>query len=228
MKEYKLYGLIVGLTVTIMVVCDTLVYKVIDFYGFKITASGIIFSFSYILSTISTEVYGYKLGGRTVWIVILCQSIFVILINLAVLIPETSPGTIGGHFYSIYNEFWKVMIATWISVPASYFCNGYLVSKLKLYFHGKFFILRYLLSSMTAQAVLLLTAYPISLSSKYHYYDIANIIFTTWSYKVTISIFLFPLATYLVSIIKNIENTDYYDWETNYNPFSVFKGENVK
>jgi uncharacterized PurR-regulated membrane protein YhhQ (DUF165 family) len=131
MKEYKLYGLIVGLTVTIMIVCDTLVYKVIDVYGFKITASGVIFSLSYILSTISTEVYGYKLGGRTVWIIILCQSVFVILINLAVLIPETSPGTIGGHFYSIYNEFWKVMIGTWISVPASYFCNGYLISKIK-------------------------------------------------------------------------------------------------
>jgi hypothetical protein len=37
---YKLYGLFVGLTVTIMIVCDTLVYKVIDIYGFKITASG--------------------------------------------------------------------------------------------------------------------------------------------------------------------------------------------
>lgn len=217
-----------GLTVTIMIVCDTLVYKVIDIYGFKITASGVIFSLSYILSTISTEVYGYRLGGRTIWIVILCQSVFVILINLAVLIPDTSPGTIGGHFYSIYNEFWKVMVGTWIAVPASYFFNGYSVSKLKLYFHGRLFVIRYLLSSMGAQAILLLMSYPISLSSKYGFYDIVNIIFTTWSYKVTISIFFFPLASYLVGIIKKIENTDYYDWGTNYNPFSVFKGENDK
>lgn len=29
----KLYGLFVGLTVTIMITCDTLVYKVFDIYG---------------------------------------------------------------------------------------------------------------------------------------------------------------------------------------------------
>ena len=81
MGNFKLYGLIVGLTVTIMIVCDTLVYKVIDIYDLKVTASGIIFPLCYLLSTISTEVYGYKLGGRTVWIIVICQTVFVILIN---------------------------------------------------------------------------------------------------------------------------------------------------
>lgn len=228
MREYKLYGLIVGLTVTIMITCDTLVYKVIDLNGFKITASGIIFSLSYLLSTISTEVYGYKLGGRAVWIVISCQAVFVILVNIAVLIPDTSPGTIGGHFYAIYHEFWRVMIGTFISVPASYFCNSFIVSKCKLYFHGRFFIVRYLFSSMVAQGVLLLTAYPISLSSKYNVYELTNIIATTWSYKVAISLLLFPIAAYLVSLIKKIEHTDYYDWGINYNPFLVFTNAHEK
>lgn len=146
---YKLYGLFVGLTVTIMIVCDTLVYKVVDIYGFKITASGIIFSLCYLLSTVSTEVYGYKLGGRIVWIIVICQTVYVILINISAVV-QADANQIAKDYYSLFHEFWRVMVGTWISVPASYFCNSLLVSKLKIYFNGKLFIFRYILSSMLA------------------------------------------------------------------------------
>ena len=64
----KLYGLFVGLTVTIMITCDTLVYKVFDIYGFKITASGIVFSLCFLISTLLTEVYGYSRARRVIWV----------------------------------------------------------------------------------------------------------------------------------------------------------------
>ena len=227
MGNYRLYGLIVGLTVTIMIVCDVLVYKVIDIYSLKITASGIVFSLSYLLLTISTEVYGYKLGGRTVWIIVICQTIFVLILNIASLI-QIDNNHISEQYHALFNEFWKVMVGTWISVPASYFCNGLIVSKLKIYFNGRLFILRYVTSSMFAQAVLLITAYPISLASKYNSQEITNIILTTWTYKVAASIFLLPVGIYLVSIIKKIEKTDYYDWNVSYNPFRVFGSDDEK
>jgi uncharacterized PurR-regulated membrane protein YhhQ (DUF165 family) len=224
MQNYKLYGLIVGLTVTIMIACDTLVYKVIDVYGLKITASGIIFSLCYLLSTISTEVYGYKLGGRTIWIIVICQTVFVILVNIAS-ISQINENDISRQYYALFHEFWRVMIGTWISVPASYFCNGLIVSKMKIYFRGKFFIIRYVISAMIAQGVLLLTAYPISLSSKYGTHELVNIILTTWSYKVIMSVLLLLIGVCLVGLVKRVEKTDYYDWKVSYNPFRVF-GEN--
>lgn len=221
-NDFKLYGLLVGLTVTIMIVCDTLVYKVIDIYGFKITASGIIFSLCYLLSTLTTEVYGYKLGGRVVWIIVLCQTVYVLLINVSAVI-QTDSNAIAQNYYALFRDFWQVMIGTWISVPASYFCNSLLISKLKIYFNGRFFIIRYILSSMLAQGVLLLTAYPVSLSSKYPPDELINIIATTWSYKVIISVIMLPVGVLLVSFVKRIEKTDYYDWNISYNPLSVFK-----
>ncbi len=41
-SDLKLYGLFVGLNVTIMVTCDKLVYKVYEIGDFKITVSRII------------------------------------------------------------------------------------------------------------------------------------------------------------------------------------------
>lgn len=219
--NFKLYGLIVGLTITIMLTCDTLVYKSINIYNFKITASGIIFSFCYVLSTISTEVYGYKLGGRTIWIIVICQPVFILSICAASSIQSDS-NQISQHYYALFNEFWKVMVGTWISVPASYFCNGFIVSKMKIFFNGKLFIVRYIFSAFMAQGILLLTSYPIILWNKYSAIDLANIILTTWAYKIVASVILLPVGIYLVNVVKKIEKTDYYDWNISYNPFHVF------
>lgn len=223
-NDFRLYGLFVGLTVTIMITCDTLVYKVIDIYGLKITASGIIFSLCFLLSTISTEVYGYKLGGRTVWIIVVCQTLYVLLINTSAIIQIDS-NQISKDYYDLFHEFWRVMVGTWVSVPASYFCNGFLISRLKVYFGGRLFVVRYTIASMFTQAALLLTAYPISLSSKYNIHELVNIISTTWSYKVVMSIVLLPIGVFLVGFVKRIEKTDYYDWGVSYNPFSVFSDD---
>ena len=226
-ENYKLYGLFVGLTATIMVTCDTLVYRVYDIHSLKITASGIIFSICFLLSTITTEVYGYKLGGRVVWIIVICQSLFCALINLSS-IYQVNENELSPHYYALFGDFWHVMIGTWVSVPASYFCNSIIISRLKIYFGGKFFIVRYVLSSMITHAVLLLSAYPISLSSKYPPNELLNIIITTWSYKVVMSVILLPIAVFLSDYVKRIEKTDYYDWKISYNPISVFSENKVK
>ena len=47
-SDLKLYGLFVGLNVTIMITCDALVFKVYGIGGFKITESGVIFSFCFL------------------------------------------------------------------------------------------------------------------------------------------------------------------------------------
>lgn len=204
-----------------MITCDTLVYKVFDIYQFKITASGMIFSLYFLISTIISEVYGYRLAVRSIWIMVFCQSIYVVLLYLCAT-TQTDIYPLSIHYYALYYDFWRVMVGTWTSVPVSYFINSFIISKMKVYFEGKWFLIRYLLASMITQAVLLLTSYPISLSGKYSFYQLFNVIATTWLYKVLISIILIPIALWLVVVVKRIEKTDHYDWNESYNPIKSF------
>lgn len=215
---YKYYGLFVGLNVTIMITCDTLVYKTIDIFQLKITASGIIFSLAFIFSTLITEVYGYKLAARSIWIMMICQTVYVLLLNIICHI-DSDNNSFSKSYYIIYNDLWRVMIGTWISVPVSYFLNGIIISRMKIIFSGRCFFVRYLMASVCTHGSLLLTSYPISLSNKYSLRTLAIIIMTTWGYKIIMSIILLPFAIYLVHQIKKIENTDHFDWGTSYNPF---------
>ncbi|SMG61905.1 VUT family protein [Cedecea sp. NFIX57] len=216
-NDFKLYGFFVGLLVTIMITCDTLVYKVYSVYGLKITASGVIFSLCFLISTILTEVYGYKLSVRSIWIMVICQTFYVVALNLSSII-QMDYNEISQRYYLMYHDFWRVMIGTWISVPVSYFINGVFISKMKILFSGRLFIIRYTLGAIITQGALLLTAYPISLSGKYKLNELINIILTTWSYKVIISIALLPLAIMLAAFVKRIEKTDHFDWGESYNP----------
>ncbi|MEY4922615.1 MAG: hypothetical protein RLY17_1332 [Pseudomonadota bacterium] len=218
---YKLYGFFIGLLVTIMITCDTLVYKFYDIYHLKITASGIIFSFCFLLSTLLTEVYGYKLAVRSVWIMVFSQTVYVLLLNLTSVI-QVNNNAISESYYIIYHDFWRVMLGTWLSVPISYFINGVIISKMKIAFSGRCFLVRYVIGAMITQAALLISAYPISLSGKYEFIDLANIIMTTWSYKIVMAIILLPVAVFLVRMVKKIEKTDHYDWGTSYNPLKAF------
>ncbi|MBI6549351.1 VUT family protein [Xenorhabdus lircayensis] len=220
--KLKYNSLFISLSVTIMITCDVLVYKTLDFNGFKITFSGILFSFYFLISTIQTEVYGYRQGVKTVWTIVLCQSIFVMIIFIA---SHTQPenNQISMNFKSLFGEFWRVMVGTWTSVPISYFINGFVISTLKKVFLGRFFFIRYIIASMITQASLLLSAYPISLSSKYSFNELIIIIATTWSYKVFMSIILLPVGIVLADKIKKLESTDTYDWNISYNPFH-FRG----
>ena len=78
---------------------------------------------------------------------------------------------------------------------------------------------------MLAQAVLLMTAYPISLSSRYSGQELVNIIATTWSCcKVLVSIILLPVGYYLVGVVKRIENR-LLRLSVSYNPLTVFKDD---
>ncbi|OON42063.1 hypothetical protein BTJ39_02605 [Izhakiella australiensis] len=61
-KRYRFDSLFLALSVTLMISCDTLVYKTLSFYDLKITCSGILFSFYFLISTVQTEVYGYREG----------------------------------------------------------------------------------------------------------------------------------------------------------------------
>lgn len=215
---FKYDAFFMALSVTIMITCDVLVYKTLDFYGFKITFSGILFSFYFLLSTIQTEVYGYRQGVKTVWMMVFCQSLFVMLIFIA---SQTQPNNnpISKNFYALFGEFWRVMLGTWTSVPISYFINGFVISNLKKVFLGKFFFIRYIIASMSTQAALLLSAYPISLSSKYSLDELITITSTTWIYKVIMSIILLPVGIILVDKVKKWESADVYDWGISYNPF---------
>lgn len=230
MHSLKLYAVFIGLTVIIMAMCDTLIFKVIDIFGYDFAASGIIYSFSFFIASIMTEVYGYKLAGRVVWIQFLCHILFILTVNLFVLIPP-SPNVSATNkdfsYLELYHNYWHVLLGSCIAMPTAYFINDLVLSKLKIYLYGKAFILRFIFSNFFGSAVLVTISYPINFYHQYAIDKIVQIAFHTWIYKVVIAMLLMPLGLWIAKIVKTIEGLDYYDYGISYNPLKVFVTSNA-
>lgn len=222
MQNLKLYGPLVGLMITILLICDCLAFKVVRISGYDFSASGLIFPFSFLLASIITDVYGFKLAGRIIWVQLICQAIFITLVNIMVILPSPIESSTAAHYSSLYGYFWPVIIAASIAVTSAYFINDIIMSKLKIYMSGRFFYIRFFLSNAIGKAILVSISYPINLYKLYTINEIAHIAINTWMYKISLSIILFPIALLITSIIKRIECLDYYDYGISYNPISVF------
>ncbi|MBV9576357.1 MAG: VUT family protein [Gammaproteobacteria bacterium] len=230
MHRLKLYGPLVGLMTTILLICDALAFKVVTIHGYDLAASGLIFPLSFLLASIITDVYGFYLAGRIIWVQLLCQALFISIINIFVFLPSPKDSNTTFLYWNLYHNLWLVLIASSISVSAAYFINDFIMSKLKIYLSGKYFIVRFLTSNAIGKAILVSISYPINFYGQYTITRIAEIAFNTWVFKMIVATILFPIAIILSNLIKKIEKLDYFDYGISYNPIHVFKetvsGEN--
>ena len=112
-----------------MLICDALAFKVISIYGYGFAASGLIFPLGFLLASIITEVYGFTLAGRIIWVQMLCQASFILTINLFVLLP--SPGnSMSTSNYFQFIIISEVLLASTTAVVSAYFINNIIMSKL--------------------------------------------------------------------------------------------------
>lgn len=226
MHKLKLYALLIGLMITILLICDALAFKIVSIYGYDFAASGLIFPLGFLLASVITEVYGFTLAGRIIWVQLLCQIFFILTVNLFVLLPSQNDSATALHYFNLYHNLWHVLIAGTTALITAYFMNDIIMSKLKIYLSGNHFIMRFITSNAIGTAILVCISYPINFYGLYSINHIAVIAFNTWIYKMIMAVMLFPLALLLSSIIKRIEKLDYFDYGISYNPLTVFN-ENV-
>ncbi len=224
--QFKFYGLLIGILVSILVTCDALSFKVINIFGYDIAVSGILFSFSFPLAAVATEVYGYKFAVRIVWIQLFSQFFFITVVSLIIRL-SSQHDIISILYFDLYKQLWRVLIASTIAVPISYFINNFLMSIIKVYYKGNHLIARTLVSNIIGAAILVSISYPINYYGIYSLHHIANIAFNTWLLKLILSIILLPISIILSFVLKKIEKTDFYDYGISYNPVKVFSNNDL-
>jgi len=153
MHKLRFYAPLIGLMITILLICDALAFKVVSIYGRNFAASGLIFPLGFLLASLITEVYGFTLAGRIIWVQLLCQASFILTINLFVLLPSPNESITAPYYFSLYQNLWHVLISSTTAIVFAYFINDIIMSKLKIYLFGNYFILRFITSNAISTAI---------------------------------------------------------------------------
>jgi hypothetical protein len=222
--SYRLV-IIIAVFITCLITANIIVIKFVNFGPVSLPAAVIVFPLSYIVGDILTEVYGYRLARRVIWLGFACNLIFVFFVWVAQILPSASFWQWQPQYETILGHTPRVLAASFCGFLVGEFTNSYILARMKIITKGRWLWSRTIGSTIVGEgldsAVFLTLAFigtPIF---------VPVTILNHWAAKVVIETVFTPVTYAIVNWLKRKEGVDTYDYSTNYNPFTVTEKEKV-
>ena len=221
-KSYKYLDTISVLFVSVLLISNVVSTKIVDFKWFIFDGGTLLFPFSYIFGDILTEVYGYKRSRKTIWLgffsAIMMSIIFIIVGKL-----PSAPGWNNQSAYDIILGLTpRIVIASLIGYASGEFSNSYILAKMKIWTKGKMLWTRTIGSTIVGELVDSILFILIAFGGVLPNPLLITLIISNYIFKTGVEILFTPITYKVVNFLKEKEGEDYYDTDTNFNPF-VFK-----
>jgi uncharacterized integral membrane protein (TIGR00697 family) len=219
--SYKYYWLCVIAYVTFQLISDVTAGKIIGLGPAVVSVTVLYFPFTYLISDILTEVYGYERARRALWVVLLASVTAGVIYQLVVALPP-GPGFDKNASYSeVLGQVPRILIAGWVAVFSGDIANNFIMSRMKLMTKGRYLWLRTITSTIVGQGINTAVFYIGALMWILPDAILLNAILWAWLMKVAVEILLTPLTYYFIGKLKRAEGIDTYDEHANYNPFKL-------
>ncbi len=207
------------LFVTCLITANIIGAKVVALGTFILPAAVFLFPLSYIFGDILTEVYGYHQARRVIWLGFLCNLIFVIFAWVGQILPPAPLWEEQEAYEAILGYTPRLLAASFCGYLAGEFGNSFVLAKMKIATKGRWLWTRTIGSTVVGQGldtlIFILGAYfgaPFFTPMMILYH---------WVAKIGIEAIATPFTYVAVSTLKQKEATDTYDYQTNFNPFSI-------
>lgn len=221
MKGYKYFSVITGIFCASLVVSNILDTKFFEIGNTAFPAGIILFPVVYVFGDIFTEVYGYSQSRKAIWAGFFSLVILVIALEIARHLPAAGFWKDQIAFDTVLGKVFRIVIASIVAYFCGEFVNSLTIAKMKLKQNGKAMPVRFIMSTLLGQAVDTAVFILIAFSGTMSASVMLTVFFSAWLFKVAWEIIALPISIPLVTWLKKVENEDYYDKDTNFNPFKI-------
>lgn len=234
MKPYRYFDLIMAVFVTVLIVSNVASSAKIVDWGFSVfgvrmafDAGTILFPVSYIFGDILTEVYGYKNSRRVIWAGFVCLALSAAIFWIVSILPgEAQWQKYAGEaaYFAILGGMSSggIVLASLAGFWSGEFSNSFVLAKMKILTRGRWLWTRTIGSTIVGEFVD--TAVFISIASLFGVFPwslLVMLVLTNYLFKCGVEALMTPVTYKVVNALKRVESEDYYDRETNFNPFKV-------
>jgi uncharacterized integral membrane protein (TIGR00697 family) len=197
----------------------------LPYWGMVSYGAGILFfPITYLFGDIFTEVYGYKYDRRAVWAGFFAL-MFAALMSLVVLSlkPDSSPymSNYQSGLETVFGNTWRIILASLIAFACGSFVNSYVLAKMKLLTHGRYLWARTIGSTLLGELVDSSIFYMTAFYGIWSAEQIISVTVAQYLLKSGWEVAMTPVTYKIVAWLKKREQEDYYDWKTNFTPFSI-------
>lgn len=231
-RSYRYFDLILALFVTVLLLSNLLSSaKIIDL-GFSLgplslvfDAGTLVFPISYIFGDILTEIYGFRRSRRVIWAGFGASVLLGLFVWLAGVLPgEATWQSYAGQsaYDAILGGISGLIVASLAAYLVGEFTNSYVLARMKVATDGRWLWMRTIGSTLIGQIVdtsiffviaVALGVFPIEL--------MLSLIVTNYIFKVGIEVVFTPITVAVIRLLKTKENEDYFDRDTDFNPFKL-------
>jgi len=217
----KYFVIIAGLFITSLLTANIIAVKLIDVYGFVLTAGIIIFPVSYIFGDVLTEVYGYNKARLVIWLGFFCNLLMVIAIMVAIKLPAAGFWNNQEAFSVILGFTPRLLLASFMAYLVGEFANSYILAKLKIRTKGKHLWVRTIGSTIVGQGFDSLVFVVVGFVGVIPIGGLYEVILYQWVFKSLYEILITPVTYLVVGYLKRVEGIDTFDYSTRFNPFAI-------
>lgn len=218
-KQFKFLNFITVLYVTMQLVCDVTASKLVQIGPFPVSITVVYFPLTYIFADILTEVYGYGQARKALWIVMLCSVLACMTYQVVIYMPPAPVFQDNEAYLTVFNKVPRVLVGSWVAVFAGEIFNNFLLAKMKVWTNGSHLWSRLIGSTVAGQFVNTALFYSIAFFGVFPSNILVESIFSGWFLKVVVEILLIPVTYLVVGKLKQVEHEDYFDRDTDFNPF---------
>jgi len=196
----------------------------LPFYGEYIYGAGVLFfPISYLFGDILTEVYGYARSRKVIWAgfgALIFASLMAFVVT-SLPVAKTMSAEQVQAVNLIFGQTPRIVLASLTAFWMGEFVNSFVLAKMKLWLAGKFLWIRTISSTVLGEIADSLVFYPIAFYGMWSNEQLVSVMIGNYFIKVLWEVLATPLTYLIVDFLKRAEHEDYYDRDTDFNPFSL-------
>tara|TARA_R110000868_G_scaffold65823_1_gene196492 strand:+ start:5533 stop:6261 length:729 start_codon:yes stop_codon:yes gene_type:complete len=151
--EFKYMNFLSMIYVTFLMAATVMAYKLVIIWGVTEPGSTLIYTFTFFLGNIYSELYGAENSKKLIWQSIACGYLFAILITIVNEFPSPEFWNLKEQFNLVLGHVLRFTNSGVVGYLVSSFLNVYLIAKWKFKLKGRYFWFRSLMASSISEGM---------------------------------------------------------------------------
>lgn len=222
-KAFRHLDTITALFVAVLLISNITSTKILDLGVFTFDGGTLLFPLSYIFGDILTEVYGYGRSRKVIWLGFISALLMSVTLIIVGILPPAADWPHQDAYDRILGLTPRIVVASLVAYFAGEFSNAFVLAKLKIITRGRWLWIRTIGSTLIGQVVDTGIFILVAFMGIFPPRLLVILILSNYVFKCMVEILFTPLTYWVTGWLKQQEQEDYYDVETNFNPFRLSK-----
>ena len=206
-SQMELYPIITALFCGCLLISNILASKTFSLYDIILPCGVIIFPIVYIVGDVLTEIYGFTLAKRTIYLGFIINVIAIVAYQIAIFLPGTDIAS-SNAFSIILGSTPRILLASFISYLVGSYVNAYFMKVLKERYTDYLFA-RCSISTLFGEGLDAILFISIAFAGTMPNDVIITMIICQGAFKILYEIIVYPITRAVINWMKSLDDAPF-------------------